>query len=768
MIGLLDQAANTARQFADALDDTLNKALCCFDQNPKYYGYEVPSFETPTGLSEGDPVHVWSRTKQRWIENGAVKEVANQDMRIGGAPIPAGSVKVVFTGDVPSQQGQKWVMPPEIRETIRKVPRPRPGHMPQTTPTRPVVATPSLDEMLGELRAIERRGQWSGEVFTDPEFSPIIGRVYDGGKHVVSAWNRVREITAHDGRPLQDDGSWAAMFGQFGATPHADWRLIRDKPRADDVQQGELGNCWFLSSLAALAEFQDGRFVRALFPGQSGISSSGVYLVRLCLGGQWRGILVDDRLPCIGGGMYCKQLACCVTHRLQIWASIIEKAYAKACGSYDAIVGGEAGEAFSALTGWPYTMIRFNQPGFDPDIFWAALCSSRDMGFLMTCSTCETSNSCLEPFHVSLLMDVFEEEVPGKGFVQLLKIRNQQETDKRKWQGEWSDRCRNWTPELRRKLGCPEGGSPGIWFINLKDFLKLFAHCTICRIRSDEWHESRQSVQLPSNDVAHTGLEITAHDTTECALSLSQPDERLRKGPMFRHLTPSEPCIGFVLVAAGSGGASGKGGGAELEEVAHAPMCSRATVSTDCWLQPKVPHVLVPLCLQPGSPMVGTWSCFSSKPVAVRETRLDGDTIRAAWGAYAKASCEKREEFRGATLYLGKAEGGAVVAYAENLSEGDFYVEVSFRSSELDFSRGKATSCDWLAPGQGQVLQVAQPKGSNGASYRWQHRFQMTSRSVGKLAHTPPVGTNSPSDLHAPFRLAGPSGQNVAAAKQTL
>jgi hypothetical protein len=382
------------------------------------------------------------------------------------------------------------------------------------------------------------------------------------------------------------------------------------------------------------------------------------------------------------------------------------------------------------------------------------LWTSRDMGFLMTCSTCETANDCLEPFHVSLLMDVFEEHVPGKGVVQLLKIRNQQEMDKRKWQGEWSDRCRNWTPELRKKLGCPEGGSPGIFFISLRDFLQLFAHCTICRIRSNEWHESRQALPLPNNGVPCTGLEVTAPSTTEsaeCAMSFSQPDERLRKGPMFRHLSPMEACIGFVLLKAGS---DGKVNAEDADIVAHAPMCSRGTVSADCWLQPKAQHILVPLCLQGGPPMVGTWSCFSSKPVSVRETHLDSDTIRTAWAAYARASCEKRLPFRGGTLYLGKAEGGALVAYAENRGEGDFCVEVSIHSSDLTFSRGRSSTCDWLPPGYGQVLQVAQPKSPLGVGYRWQHKFQMTSRSTGQLSHTPNVGATGPDDLHMPFCLS--------------
>jgi len=235
----------------------------------------------------------------------------------------------------------------------------------------------------------------------------------------VALWCRLEEISRHDGQNLLPGATWTLFAAPDPGppAPKPDWKLFRGAPRADDVLQGELGDCWFLSSLAALAEFQGGRFVRELLPGQDQVSPSGAYLVRFCLGGCWRGLLVDSRFPCIGGGKYYTQLAFCVTHRMQLWATIIEKGFAKACGSYEAIVGGEAGEALSILTGWPCTLFRFGQEDFDPDILWATLCSSRDAAFLMTCSTgpleMVIDASSLVPNHVYCLLDVFEVLVEG-------------------------------------------------------------------------------------------------------------------------------------------------------------------------------------------------------------------------------------------------------------------------------------------------------------------------------------------------------------------
>jgi len=181
---------------------------------------------------------------------------------------------------------------------------------------QPNVAEPSKPDLpepmahpsqVDQLRSIELCYELVGHEFVDPDFPPV-----ERGR--VTAWLRPRDIKHHDGRPLRKG---------------EDWQLFRGEPRAEDVTQGGLGDCWFLSALAALAEFRRGQFVKALFPGQLRLNKAGVYLVRLCLGGCWREIIVDDRLPCSGGGRYYTQVAYCATYRLQLWAGLIEKAFEK-------------------------------------------------------------------------------------------------------------------------------------------------------------------------------------------------------------------------------------------------------------------------------------------------------------------------------------------------------------------------------------------------------------------------------------------------------
>lgn len=569
----------------------------------------------------GDAVHVWSNSTQRWIEDGVVREVLAKDVfRDGRQVLTAGSTRVVFNGG----SGMKWVASQHIREVLRcantkaqpsgvqaaalrRVPTPQ---RVSATPAASDVLDLDIVSMVDKLQTIEE----AGIPFTDPEF-----RATCGGR--ISGWCRPQEVTCQAGQPHV---GWT--WELFGVRPQTDWQLFHGSPQANDVKQGELGDCWLISSLANLADFQDGSFIRALLPGQETASKVGAYLVRLCLGGRWRGILVDDRLPHIGGGLgYHTQLAFCETDRLQLWASVVEKAFAKVCGGYANLHCGEGREALSILTGWPCDFIDFNRRGFEPGILWATLSSSKERGFLVTCGTREVSTPSLSPYHIYSLLDVFE-VTKNNASVQLVKIRNPQ--IKKKWEGAWSDNSSLWTPELRQKVGCPVGGTPGVFFMCLVDFLNHFASCTICKIKSMEWHENRASLELCCGEAPLHGLSFQVQEVTECSFSLVQPEARLRKGPLYADLAHhQEAQIGFVLLRTGPQGAT-------VDATAH--LRCKSAVSLDCWLQPGQAYLLVPFGFHRSQrPLPATLACFSSRPVVLQDQRVGIQAVNAARGALA-------------------------------------------------------------------------------------------------------------------------------------
>ena len=75
--------------------------------------------------------------------------------------------------------------------------------------------------------------------------------------------------------------------------------------QANDISQGELGNCWFMCSLGALCEFPllvDRLFVQAWNKDEASVvnraSAEGMYELRFCTSGVWRTLVIDDHFPC--------------------------------------------------------------------------------------------------------------------------------------------------------------------------------------------------------------------------------------------------------------------------------------------------------------------------------------------------------------------------------------------------------------------------------------------------------------------------------------
>ncbi|CAK0815358.1 unnamed protein product [Prorocentrum cordatum] len=581
----------------------------------------------------GDRVHVWSNSTRRWIEDGVVREALPADLSTDGSHLlPAGSLRVVFGGGV----RMKWVTPQELGATLRRAPGPsRPDLRAVPTPQRAAAERPERNqagaEMLAELVAVETRCQQEGRQFVDADFAPVVL----GGN--VKEWVRPQELSFHSGEVLGGlAGELALLTSAVGlpnlVSPAVDWQLFRGAPTADDVQQGEVGDCWFLSSLAALAEFQGGVFVRSLLPGQESISASGVYMVRLCLGGRWHWTLVDDRLPSLGGSFNHRILAHCETQRLQLWASLIEKAAAKACGSYEGLHLGEAREALSMLTGWPCKTIGFSRRDFSPDILWATLSSSKKAGFLVACGTFAVRTSSLIPHHIYSVLDVFDLDAPGQDGrrARLVKIRNPQLRDTssaaKKWNGAWLAPRPSVDSRAAEQGWVPGGRHAGRLLHGVRRFhpaVRALHH--VCRIQSADWHEARETLELPGRQPPELAISIEVADAAECSLSLSQPEERLRGSRLHKHLSKHMARIGFAVLRLLPDG--------EVEAVAASHLRGDPLVSTDCRLQPGK-YLLVAAALHRETvPVPVGFACFSSRPVALGLQSAAG----GAWGATRRA-----------------------------------------------------------------------------------------------------------------------------------
>ena len=164
--------------------------------------------------------------------------------------------------------------------------------------------------------------------------------------------------------------SWADNAPHESKTSSLQWRRFRASAgwslfgskggfSSDDIRQGGVGDCWFLSAVSTICLRPD--LIQAIVcdPGPT-LRVDGQANFRLFLDGHWRDIVVDTQLPCLGSNSNSsgsskttKKKAASSELPLaysrpgpqgHLWVCLLEKAYAKAHGSYHAISGGWTSE----------------------------------------------------------------------------------------------------------------------------------------------------------------------------------------------------------------------------------------------------------------------------------------------------------------------------------------------------------------------------------------------------------------------------------------
>eukprot|EP00981_Chlorochromonas_danica_P000679 scaffold146_cov171-Ochromonas_danica.AAC.28 len=367
-----------------------------------------------------------------------------------------------------------------------------------------VLALPSLidDPSLERIREV---CQAYGKHFIDKDFPPTATALH--GKLSPSSSSsspgeqgEQQSTTTPHNAPIIE---WRRPYEFF----KGEYTLFHDGITADDIKQGALGDCWFLSALAALTEFP--AMIEALFPLNQPTTTSnfqkevGAYLVRFYKNGKQRDVLLDDYFPCYPGAgpIYSR------AHGPELWVLLAEKAYAKVHGSYSAIRAGWAYEAMMDLTGAPCLTYRFEDDVVKNKIatgeFWANLLRYDLENFLMSASTpgedtlsetnqrVKSSDMGLIAGHAYTLISV---RTSSKGD-RLLKLRNPWGSVE--WTGDWSDTSPLWTAEMQAEIEPLALADDGTFWMSFDDLLRHFVSINVCMTRlpglnKKPWKDSRR------------------------------------------------------------------------------------------------------------------------------------------------------------------------------------------------------------------------------------------------------------------------------------
>jgi len=253
-----------------------------------------------------------------------------------------------------------------------------------------------------------------------------------------------------------------------------------------DVKQGTLKNCWFLAAIASLCSTGNKELFDQVVPQDNLFSKdkyAGVFRFRLWQYGKWMDVVVDDRLPTVGGKLIFARSA---TDN-EFWPALLEKAYAKLNGSYEALQGGNTSEAMQDFTGGVTENYDLQEDA--PKDLFTIMRKAFERDSLMGCSL-DPKDSRMERegrlpnglivSHAYSVTAVKEVKVRGMK-VSLIRIRNPW-ANECEWNGAWSDRSPEWkalSEEDKKSLGLTFEDDGEFW-MSYEDFVKNFNLLEMC------------------------------------------------------------------------------------------------------------------------------------------------------------------------------------------------------------------------------------------------------------------------------------------------
>uniref|UniRef100_A0A671TGR6 Calpain 2, (m/II) large subunit b n=1 Tax=Sparus aurata TaxID=8175 RepID=A0A671TGR6_SPAAU len=248
-----------------------------------------------------------------------------------------------------------------------------------------------------------------------------------------------------------------------------------------DICQGALGDCWLLAAIASLTlnEYVMARVV----PTDQGFGDdyAGIFHFQFWQFGEWVDVVIDDRLPVKDGELMFVHSA----EGREFWSALLEKAYAKVNGCYEALSGGSTTEGFEDFTGGIAENYDLQRP---PANLFQIIKKALEAGALLGCSIDITSAADSEAVtrqklvkgHAYSLTGAVEVNFRGRN-ERLVRMRNP--WGQVEWTGAWSDGSSEWS---QVQGDCPHANAEdGEFWMSFSDFCRHYNRVELCTLTPD-------------------------------------------------------------------------------------------------------------------------------------------------------------------------------------------------------------------------------------------------------------------------------------------
>ena len=381
----------------------------------------------------------------------------------------------------------------------------------------PIKALKVVEEIVSKLRGSSR------PIWDDPDFGPQTSDPH--------GFSSICFENPFLGAPNQDDVFWSRLEEICkGSQPD----FLVQGAQSNDVCQGAIGDCWMIGAMSVLAT--DDRYIRGDYKVDSkslkdevtdeeaagmlmGVypplfheyRKFGIYVLRFFKNYAWRYIIIDDKLPCFKTYDVPELIFASCSTINEFWVPLMEKAYAKLHGCYQALISGDISDALVDYTGLVSEKLviqdkgRFNTKFLkSPDIFWEKMMKYKKDNALMGCSIVGTGiehsvvidgmDTGLLAGHAYSVQTVFSIKDKSGQEQRLIRVRNPWGTkNPKEWTLKWSDdsdeMVTNWEI-INKKLKEIDGKEAelidlnnmkdGTFFMCYDDFLRVFCKLSVC------------------------------------------------------------------------------------------------------------------------------------------------------------------------------------------------------------------------------------------------------------------------------------------------